>query len=67
MSDESDREWMVMMHRGTKSKLDALKLVSMESYENVVLRLIESYNECHKTKDPPADVASVNEPPKQEA
>ena len=67
MSDESDREWMVMMHRGTKSKLDALKLVSMESYENVVLRLIESYHKHHKAKDPSADIAIAAEAPKQEA
>ena len=65
--NKEDRETGIAVHMSTKDKLDEIKLVSMESYENVVLRLIESYHAHHKVKDPPADVATAAEAPKQEA
>ena len=51
----------------SKFALDRLKVIPRESYESVIQRLMDDYHKHHKTKDPPADVASVNEPPKQEA
>ena len=47
--------------------LDELKVHRRETYEDVLLRLIEDYHKHHKAKDPPADATSVSEPPKQEA
>ena len=47
--------------------LDELKIHRRETYEDVLLRLIESYHAHHKVKDPPADVATAAEAPKQEA
>ena len=51
----------------SKFALDRLKVIPRESYESVIQRLMDDYHKHHKAKDPPADVTSVNEPPKQEA
>lgn len=43
MNDVTGRVTGMQVHESTKRLLDQLKLVPMESYENVILRLIEEY------------------------
>lgn len=50
--NKEDHETGIAVHVSTKDKLYDLKLVSMESYENVVLRLIEDFHKHHKPRDP---------------
>lgn len=67
MIEDLGKRTGMQVYERTLQRLDELKVHKRETHEDVLLRLIESYHKHHKAKDPPADVTSVNEPPKQEA
>jgi len=67
MAQDSGKITGMQVREKTLQILDELKVHKRETYEDVLLRLIESYLAHHKVKDPPADVATAAEAPKQEA
>ena len=66
MAEDLGTRTGMQVYANTLRRLDELKIHKRETYEDVLLRLIEDYHKHHKTRDPPADITIVNEPPKQE-
>ena len=59
---EKDKETGIALHMSTKDALEGLKLVPMESYEHIILRLIEDYRKHHaprKQEDDPPEGQTV--------
>ena len=67
MNEEKPDATAIQIHFGTKAILDELKIIPRESYENVIIRLIDDYRRHHaprKQEDDPPVAATL---PKQEA
>ena len=68
MWKDSDRRSGIQMHESTMSDLEALKIHPRETYEDVIVRLVQDYRKHHAPRkqedDPPAGQTTFT---KQEA
>ena len=46
-----DKATTIKVNKSTKEKLNRLRLTKSESYENIILRLIEKYEEKNNNKE----------------